>query len=380
MTYQLKLNDFVKVIENKSSFNPDDLIHICKRYKNPKRDYLFVNKYQAKHYPSQASTTIQLFKELYEQIKDHLSSQERILIIAFAETATAIGQAIMHFCLENDDLNAVFYLQTTREDLDTTIKTLSFEEEHSHATNQKLYYREDIPEYDTILFIEDEITTGNTILNFITEFKKLNKKTKYAVASILNWQNKSHASTYKEENIDTIYLIKGKLKDAVPTISIDYQNLPENNLDQNEKVALSSKNNPRLGLTQTEFRNYSKSLETLISKLDDSPLDSDSYEVRVIGTEENMWLPILLAQHIGAKVRSTTRSPIAISPEDNYLIKNAIHLPSAYNSQRSTYLYNVTEEVDRYIIVYEEMTKAFEESIREQLQPYSRQEIIFIQQ
>lgn len=377
MTYQLKLNDFVKVIENKSSFNPDDLIHICKRYKNPKRDYLFVNKYQAKHYPSQASTTIQLFKELYEQIKDHLSSQERILIIAFAETATAIGQAIMHFCF---DLNAVFYLQTTREDLDTTIQTLSFEEEHSHATNQKLYYREDIPEYDTILFIEDEITTGNTILNFITEFKKLNKKTKYAVASILNWQNKSHASTYKEENIDTIYLIKGQLKDDVPYISIDYQNLPENNLDQNEKVTLSSKNNPRLGLTQTEFRNYSKSLETLISKLDDYPLDSDSYEVRVIGTEENMWLPILLAQHIGAKVRSTTRSPIAISPEDNYLIKNAIHLPSAYNSQRSTYLYNVTEEVDRYIIVYEEMTKAFEDSIREQLQPYSRQEIIFIQQ
>lgn len=380
MTYQLKINDFVNVIENKSSFNPDDLIHICKRYKNPKRDYLFVNKYQAKHYPSQANTTIQLFKELYEQIKKHLSSQERVLIIAFAETATAIGQAIMHFSLENDNLNAVFYLQTTREDLNTSIQTLSFEEEHSHATNQKLYYREDIPEYDTILFIEDEITTGNTILNFITEFKKLNKKTKYAVASILNWQNKSHASTYREENIDTIYLIKGQLKDDVPSISIDYQNLPENNLDQNEKVTLSSKNNPRLGLTQTEFRNYSKSLETLISKLDDYPLDSDSYKVRVIGTEENMWLPILLALHIGAKVRSTTRSPIAISPEDNYLIKNAIHLPSAYNSQRSTYLYNVTEEVDRYIIVYEEMTKAFEESIREQLQPYSRQEIIFIQQ
>ena len=373
MTYQLKLNDFVNIIENKSSSNPDDLIHICKRYKNPKRDYLFVNKYQAKHYPSQANTTIQLFKELYEQLKNHLSSQERILIIAFAETATAIGQAIMHFCLENDDLNAVFYLQTTREDLDTTIQTLSFEEEHSHATNQKLYYREVIPEYDTILFIEDEITTGNTILNFITEFKKLNKRTKYAVASILNWQNMAHASIYKEENIDTIYLIKGHLKDDVPTISIDYQSLPENNLDQNEKVTLSSKNNPRLGLTQTEFRNYSKSLETLISKLDDSPLDRDSYEVRVIGTEENMWLPILLAQEIGAKVRSTTRSPIAISTEDNYLIKNAIHLPSAYDSQRSTYLYNVTEEVDRYIIVYEEMTKAFEESIKEQLQPYSRQ-------
>ncbi|MFR2275779.1 MAG: phosphoribosyltransferase domain-containing protein, partial [Streptococcus salivarius] len=105
MTYQLKLNDFVNIIENKSSSNPDDLIHICKRYKNPKRDYLFVNKYQAKHYPSQANTTIQLFKELYEQLKNHVSSQDRILIIAFAETAPAIGQAIMHFCLENDDLN-----------------------------------------------------------------------------------------------------------------------------------------------------------------------------------------------------------------------------------------------------------------------------------
>lgn len=380
MTYQLKLNDFVKIIENKSSFNPDDLIHICKRYKNPKRDYLFVNKYQAKHYPSKANATIQLFKELYEQIKDHLGSQERVLIISFAETATAIGQAIMHFSLENDDLNSVFYLQTTREDLDTTIQTLSFKEEHSHATNQKLYYRDDIPEYDTILFIEDEITTGHTIINFITEFKKLNRKTKFAVASILNWQNKSHTSIYEENNIDTIYLIKGHLKDSIPTISIDYQELPKNNLVQKEKVILSTKNNPRLGLTKTEFNNYIKSLETLVSKLNEVKLDSISDNIRVIGTEENMWLPILLAQQIGAKVRSTTRSPIAISTEDDYLIKNAIHLPSAYNSQRSTYLYNVTEEVDRYIIVYEEMTKAFKDSLREQLQPYSRQEIIFIKQ
>lgn len=69
MTYQLKLNDFVKVIENKSSFNPDDLIHICKRYKNPKRDYLFVNKYQAKHYPSQSNTTIQLLKNFTNKLK-----------------------------------------------------------------------------------------------------------------------------------------------------------------------------------------------------------------------------------------------------------------------------------------------------------------------
>lgn len=173
MTYLLKVEDFVNIEENKSSFVINDMVAICKRSNNPNRDYLFVNKYQAKHYPVKAHNTLRLFSELYQEIKRQIPSDKRILVVGFSETATGIAQAIMHMALENKDLNTVFYLQTTRESINTDIQNISFEEEHSHASKQKLYYRSDIPDYDTVLFIEDEITTGNTIVNFIEKFQKL---------------------------------------------------------------------------------------------------------------------------------------------------------------------------------------------------------------
>ena len=49
--YNIKVEDFIDVRVNKSPFDLNDLIHICKRVNNCKREYLFVNKYQGKHIP-----------------------------------------------------------------------------------------------------------------------------------------------------------------------------------------------------------------------------------------------------------------------------------------------------------------------------------------
>ncbi len=62
-----------------------------------------------------------------------------------------------------------------------------------------------------------------------------------------------------------------------------------------------------------------------------------------------MWHPILLAREIGAKVLQRHEVPIAISTEDS-TSKNALSSALRDDIQRSTYLYNVTEEVDRYIV------------------------------
>jgi len=81
---------------------------------------------------------------------------------------------------------------------------IAFEEEHSHASSQKLLFNpKELPDFDRILFIEDEITTGNTILNFVKEFEKIKPNTKYSVASILNWQNEKNTLIFKELGIDT---------------------------------------------------------------------------------------------------------------------------------------------------------------------------------
>ena len=378
MTYLLKVEDFVNIEENKSSFVINDMVAICKRSNNPNRDYLFLNKYQANHYPVKAHNTLQLFSELYQEIKRQIPSDKRILVVGFSETATGIAQAIMHMALENKDLNTVFYLQTTRESINTDIQNISFEEEHSHASTQKLYYRSDIPDYDTVLFIEDEITTGNTIVNFIEKFQKIKDNISFAAASILNWQNTKNRRIFQEKGIKRIYLVSGQMKDNTPLIELKETTLEKPKLTSDVHYHLSDNLNPRTGLTKEEFLVFQ---ETALNRLTSQVSRKSKEEtIAVIGTEENMWLPIRLAQELDAEVRSTTRSPISLSSEDNYLFHNGLALASAYETNRMTFLYDIEHHYDQIIIVYEVMTDAFRATLQNKLQPFSKQTLIFVKQ
>ena len=79
--------------ENCSNFTNDELIQMAKRENNKKRSFLIVNPSQGKHIPVKPSQCIKLFKELGEELKKHISN-EKVLFIGFAETATAIGAGV----------------------------------------------------------------------------------------------------------------------------------------------------------------------------------------------------------------------------------------------------------------------------------------------
>ena len=78
-----------------STFEIDDLIRIAKRENNTKRSYLYVNPIQGKHIPVSPSLSIKLFSALAEKIEKRYQG-ERLLVIGFAETATAIGSTIAY--------------------------------------------------------------------------------------------------------------------------------------------------------------------------------------------------------------------------------------------------------------------------------------------
>lgn len=381
--YCLRVEDFIDVKENKSSFELNDMVHICKRKNNTKRQYLFVNKYQAKHYPVSPKIALKLFDELYEEITKKITNTERILVVGFAETATGIAQRITHKSILEEgkwkSLNIVYHLQTTREDIDTNKETIKFDEEHSHAVTQKLFYGSDVPIYDRVLFIEDEITTGNTILNFIEQFRKLNPGAKYAVASILNWQNEENSKRYEKERIDTIYLVKGNIKENLPEIELEENEVLIKTDCSNDKKVLGSCNNPRVGMTRSDFKEY---IEFHFDRLQSAFAAWWGDRVMVIGTEENMYLPILIANWLGdnATVRSTTRSPITVSKEDGYLIYNGIQIPSAYDTERTTYLYNIDSTYEKALVVLERATLGFKECIRDGLKELGVEKTVFEKQ
>ena len=81
------------------------------------------------------------------------------------------------------------YMQTTRETLEG-VEYLYFSESHSHATQQKLA-RDDIEKVrdlgKRIVFVEDEVTTGNTIWKIIQILRREYPGSfQFAVVSLLN--------------------------------------------------------------------------------------------------------------------------------------------------------------------------------------------------
>lgn len=365
----LKVNDFVSNIKNKSSFDIDDLIHIAKRTNNKKRDYLFVNKYLGKHIPEKAVAIKKLFTEFAEEISIQIPREEKILVVGFAETATALAQFVTYYSALTGDINVVYHLQTTREsfELEDSLINIAFEEEHSHASSQKLLFKQNhLPDFDRILFIEDEITTGNTILNFIKEFEKIKPNSKYSVASILNWQNEENSKIFRDMNIQTISLINGTLRENVPVINVAEDNFKDlfspNNKDF--KPWKFNLNTPRTGMTRDELKFYIDSrLVNLLMQF----TNKEKIPATIIGNEEDMLVPLLYASLLNLKFRATTRSPITSSNQEDYIIKDKIKFNGAIESTRENYIYNLkSDDSDLNIIVtdfppLEDFIKDFQE-------------------
>lgn len=158
---------------------------------------------QGKHIPVVPSKALDLFAALADTFREKYKD-EKLLLVGFAETATAIGaQAAITVGAD--------YIQTTREVI-PGVNYLFFSEEHSHATEQKLV-KDDIDraaaETDRIIFIEDEVTTGKTIRNIISILdREYDVKFKYSVASLLNGMSEENLERYKRQGISLYYLVK----------------------------------------------------------------------------------------------------------------------------------------------------------------------------
>lgn len=382
----MNVHDFAEVTINYLDKPVEDVIKMAKRHNNPKRDFLFVNTLLGKHIAVQGRDALMMHRALgdkvYELFKEKGWENKKVLLVGFAETATALAQNIMFYSLkfkEKFPLNIVGYTQTTREELPSNQYTnIAFEEEHSHATSQKLYFDKEL-DYDVVLFVEDEITTGNTILNFISQFEKHQSGKDYAVASILNWQNDKDAKTFSEKGVEVAFLVRGKMKTELPSFSI--KEGKEYDLYQDEvnyKANLSLRNNPRLPMTVEEFSEYvtfgdnkDKEFSKLIS------LKSSEKKTLIIGTEENMFIPIYFAIIIDADVKATTRSPIESSLENGYPISSRLKLNSAYESGRVTYLYDMDlGDYEQFVIFVEEESPVFEDELTKFLSTYGEVKVV----
>lgn len=309
----------MNIIENKTGKNIDEVITITKRDGNKKRKYLILNKLQGKYIPVRGSTAIEMFDKLSNEIKQY---EGNIIVIGFAETATAIGARIAYNLALNPK-NNVTYLTTTRE-ICNMEPICEFKEEHSHAVEQILYGdKKTFENADYIIFAEDEVTTGNTICNCVN---RLNLNCKFIVASLLNCMSDDEILRFNENNISPYWLIKTDKEGF---------NLIENNEIIAEKINYPIEN-PRLGIDILTYHNKINELsEKLIKNI------PSNNKVLILGTEECSYPSIVMASYFekngyDAVVESTTRVPTCI--ED--VLENRCKIDSLYGD-RNTYIYNL---------------------------------------
>lgn len=332
-------------------YTENELVGIAKRENNNKRKYLVVNKLQGKHVPVSGRTAFNMFDKLAEKVRAAYND-EKLLLIGFAETATAIG-ARLAVCLDS------YYMQTTREVIDN-VEYLFFTESHSHATEQKLVKNDVdsvIDKISRIVFVEDEVTTGSTILKIIDIIERLYpNKVSFSVASLLNGMDKNAMNIYNNRNISVHYLVKTNHSEYTAIaegVAGDGEYAAENTDEASvEEYRLNGYINARRLCVGSE---YNKACESLWTKIEKICNFNSTEKVLVIGTEEFMYPSLYTASRIEDKVgcvfcHSTTRSPIEVSREDNYPLHRRFELSSLYDDNRRTYIYDIGE-YDTVIII-----------------------------
>lgn len=326
-------------------YTEQELAAVAKRENNKKRSYLVVNRLQGKHVPVSPGKALRMFGSLAELLLEEYQG-ERLLLIGFAETATAIGAAVA------EKLGAL-YIQTTREQI-RDVEYFYFSEQHSHATEQKLV-KDDLDRVmervDRIIFIEDEITTGNTIRNIIELLKKAYPGCAgFSAASLLNGMAKTYQEEYAKSGIRLHWLLR-TCHDSYEERAADCRgdgichgcdsSLPA---VVPEEYRISGCRDARRLTDGTLYKAACMQMgREAVERL--QPVRGE--RILVIGTEEFMYPALVLASMLEEKTgwvrcHSTTRSPILVSSEAWYPLHERYELRSLYDRQRTTFLYDLS--------------------------------------
>lgn len=346
-------------------YKAQDLIRIAKREQNQKRNYLVLNRLQGKHIPVSPKQALSMFDALAETFQGTIVP-EQTLLIGFAETATAIGAAAAVKL-------GTYYIQTTRETL-AGADYLYFQEEHSHAAEQRLVKNgldAVFPKLRQIVFIEDEVTTGNTILNMIAVLEReYPGRVSYAVASILNGMDENAQERFKDRGIRLFYLVKtdhadypGKAEQYTQEGSYFLAGrLPRSDVHPME-YTVSGGMDARSLVEAGDYHKACLHLWEEVKRQLPAPFTGD---VLVLGTEEFMYPALFCARRIeeaGAQVRfhATTRSPIAVFKEKQYPLHFRYELPSFYEESRRTFLYEL--RAYRHVLIFTDAPRTQREGI-----------------
>lgn len=365
LTYQTNFSGDSK------NYELEDLLGFAQRI-NPKRAFLFVSKVLGRHIPVAPSTMRHAFTDLANLVPDDLP--EPILVIGMAETAVGLSAGV-HQALQTRYpntllLNSTRHAQHNEDNTETLLTT--FSEDHSHASQHLIYQSADtvtqaqLLASKTLIMVDDEASTGNTCVNVVTALRNagLDQLQQVHLTTLVDWslnQNQSHANAddtiaTRLSNIEfhRHHLLSGAWTwtdapnpEPITMPSVDTTESGSHTLGDTGNwgrfPTLDSTDGFAFYLTkfQAAFNLFNQQAQSEKASFEKEQLPQ---RILVLGSNEFVWLPFLLAewletqtQNATVKFSALTRSPIALGGA----ITSMLSFSDNYGLGMTNFAYNV---------------------------------------
>ncbi|MGW6412409.1 phosphoribosyltransferase [Streptomyces vinaceus] len=365
----------------------DELLGLALR-RNPKRAHLLVSQVLGKHVPRSPQAVYAAGHGLGERVRALLGEEAAAtaVVLGYAETATGLGHCVA------DGLGAAPYLHSTRRPVPGVEPAGGFEEAHSHATSHLLLPQDPklLAGDGPLVLVDDEFSTGNTVLNTIRDLHARHPRAHYVVVALVDMRSpadRERLTAFAAEigaRVDLIALASGTV------------HLPEGVLAKGQALveeyerrgaggpAGSGEAGPgtagpgtagsgeagspaavarveldwpagvpdggRHGFTPEHRARLEAALPTLARQLAGA-IGAGPGRVLVLGNEELMYAPLRLARALeesgaAAEVRfsTTTRSPVLAVDDPGYAIRSRLVFPAhdaPADGPGDRYAYNV---------------------------------------
>ncbi|MGC5562657.1 phosphoribosyltransferase [Streptomyces sp. FR-108] len=339
--------------------------------RNPKRAHLLVSNVLGKHVPQSPAVVYGYGFALGLRVRDLLGEEaaSRAVVLGYAETATGLGHSVA------DGVGLAPCLHSTRRPVEGVGTAGGFEESHSHATSHLL-----LPENPGLLatdgplvLVDDEFSTGNTILNTIRDLHARYPRGRYVIVALVDMRSAAdlgRLADFAQEIDATVDLV---------TAASGTVRLPEGVLEKGQALVAeheragattpASRPGPgvitrvdlgwpqglpdggRHGFTPEHRVRLEGALPAMAARLAEAlPPRARHGRVLVLGFEELMYAPLRLGVALekltDAEVRysTTTRSPVLAVDDPGYAIRTRLVFPAhdgPADGPGERYAYNV---------------------------------------